>query len=258
MKRAFVEQVMGLPVSVLLRGATARDGGPEAAVRRVYDELRVADAVFSTWRPDSEVSRLNRGELALADCRSEVREVDRMCQWARDATDGLFDADAPDGHWDPSGLVKGWAVERAARHLASLALDWCLNAGGDVLVSAPSGEPFGIGIADPHDRTGVVAVVRLVAGAVATSGTAARGDHLWHPQTGRAATGLASVTVAGASLTDVDVLATAAFVDGGLGLLGCRPDTSGFAVHPDGRQEATANWAGQALKVSALPADSRA
>lgn len=250
-----MQQVMGLPVSVLLRGHGAREDAGALAVARVYDELREVDALFSTWRVGSEVSRLGRGELSLAACSPDVRAVAQLCDRACTDTGGLFDARRPDGGWDPSGLVKGWAVERASRHLEALPLDWCLNAGGDVLVRSLSGEPFGVGIADPRDPSGVVAVLRLTAGAVATSGTAARGAHLWDPRTGAAAGGLASLTVTGPSLLEADVLATAAFVAGSLGVLADRPGFAGLAVHPDGRQEPSENWSGSPLKFPSQPAE---
>ena len=251
MRQAFVEQVMGLPVSVLLRGPGARDTRHAPTVQRVYDELRAVEAVFSTWRVDSQVSRLNSGELDLAGCSPDVREVAGLCEQARQDTGGCFDSRRPGGGWDPSGLVKGWAVERACRHLAELSLDWCVNAGGDVLVASPSGESFGVAVADPRDPTAVLTVVPVVTGAVATSGTAARGAHLWDPRTGRAATGLASVTVLGSSLTQADVQATAAFV-GGLGVL---TGVAALAVHLDGSLEVTADWPAGALKFAARPAE---
>ena len=249
---------MGLPVSVLLRGPSARGLEAASAVQAVYEELRNVDAVFSTWRHDSEVSRLSRGEVAVGDCSDDVRLVAARCEQARTDTAGLFDAARPEGGWDPSGLVKGWAVERASRHLAGLPLDWCLNAGGDVLVQAPSGEAFGIGIADPRDPTGVLALLHLTSGAVATSGTAARGAHLWDPRTGKPALSVSSVTVSGPTLLEADVLATSAFVAGDLALLADRPLLSGLLVHPDGRTEATSSWSGQPLKVPAVSAEAQA
>lgn len=198
---------MGLPVSVLGRGPV-----DEALVALVYAELREVDARFSPYQEGSEVSRVNRGELALEDAHEDVQWVHERClEWTR-ITGGLFDARRPDGYWDPSGLVKGWATERAARHLATG--DWCLNAGGDVVVLTPSGEPFTVGIQDPRDGSSVVTAFTTTTTAVATSGTAARGAHLWDPRTGGEASGLQSLTVTGPSLETADVLATAGFVAG--------------------------------------------
>lgn len=221
-RRAWHETVMGMPVSVHVRGERV-DGDVPAAVAALYAELRAVDAVFSTYREDSEISRLARGELRRRDCSSDVREVLALCGLARRRTAGAFDAHRrlPDGGTalDPSGLVKGWATERAARHLARLpGLDWYVCAGGDVVghVASDARPAWRVGVEDPADRDLLVAVLPLRDGGVATSGTAARGDHVWDPATGRPVRSqLASVTVAGPSLLWADVLATALFVRGG-------------------------------------------
>lgn len=210
-RRSWVEQIMGMPVSVLARADTARDPDVAQAVAAVFAELREVDDRFSPYRYDSEISRVARGELALADCCADVQEVAHRCEVANALTGGLFDATRPDGRWDPSGLVKGWATERAMRHLAAArGPDWCLNCGGDVIATAPSGQPFVVGIADPADPTRVIARIPCTLGAVATSGTAARGAHLYDPRTGRPADlALRAVTVAGPSLETADMIATA-------------------------------------------------
>ena len=250
-RRSWVQQVMGLPVSVLARGELARSAEADAAVRAVHAELREVDAVFSTYRPGSAVSRLGRGELRLQDCPPEVAEVAARCETARRRTSGAFDAHRPDGAWDPSGLVKGWAVQRAARHLAAVEVDWCLNAGGDVLVLSPSGEPFGVGVQDPRDPVALVATVQRVSGAVATSGTAARGAHLYDPRTGAAAsTALLSVTVTGPSLETADVLATAAFVSGD-------PDWAAVVTAADGYEGLAVSATGQLTATRAWPGENR-
>ena len=226
---------MGLPVSLLARGDV---DGVDAGL--FYDELRWVDAAFSPYQEDSEVSRIAAGSLALADAHPLVQHVAARCDEERERTGGLFDATRPDGRWDPSGFVKGWAVERAARLLPA-GPDWCVNAGGDVVVRCPSGEPFLVGVEDPNDRSRVVAVVPLSSGGLATSGTAARGDHLYDPRTGTAASALTSLTVVAATLEEADVLATAAFVDGGLRLVveaGCE----GLAVRADGTQASTVGF----------------
>jgi len=231
---------MGLPVSLLARSDDlADDLAVDLAVdvAPFYDELRDVDALFSPYREESEVSRVARGELALGDADPLVQQVAKACEAAREATGGLFDATRPDGCWDPSGYVKGWAVERAARLLPA-GPDWCVNAGGDVVVRSGSGAPFRVGIEDPRDRSRVAAVVVVSAGGVATSGTAARGEHLYDPRSGSAATALASLTVVASTLEQADVLATAAFVDGGLRLVvaaGCE----GLAIGTDGSRVAT-------------------
>jgi FAD:protein FMN transferase len=210
--RRRVEQVMGLPISLALRGR--HDTGPEAdrAWAAVLADLREADRVFSPWRADSFVSRLDRGEVRAADGPPEVREVLAIGERARRESGGAFDV-VRDGRLDPSGVVKGWAVERAARHLRALDdTDFCLSAGGDMVVHvATSDRPeWRIGIEDATDPLRTVAVVSLRDGAVATSGLAHRGAHVVDARTGRPPRRLTSVTVVAANLTDADVDATTA------------------------------------------------
>jgi thiamine biosynthesis lipoprotein len=245
---------MGLPVSVLARGDAATSEAADLAVSAVYAELHEIDARFSLYQPDSELSRLARGEITLSDCHPDVREVVRRCDAAVALTGGLFDPRTPAGVWDPSGLVKGWAAARASRHLARVAhTDWCLNAGGDVTVLAPSGTPFTAGIQDPRDPGRVVAAVALGSGALATSGTGARGTHLYDPRTGASASPRwLSVSVMGPELETADVLATAAFVAGAdwEALLGSMPGYAGLAVDATGGLHAGVGWP-QAVRGSA-------
>ena len=211
-----VTQLMGMPVSLAVR-ADESAATVDAAWAEVVAELRWVDLVFSRWRRDSVVSRLAHGELSLDECPPEVAEVLALGERAAEESGGAFtlllpDPVAPDGvrRLDPTGVVKGWAVQRAARHLAHLR-DYCLSAGGDlVCASGPGAEPWQVGVEDPHDATRLTAVVPLARGAVATSGTAHRGSHLLDGRTGRAADELASVTVTAADLTAADIAATTA------------------------------------------------
>lgn len=235
---------MGLPISVLARGDGAESGRADAAVRKVFAELTEVDRVFSPYKGDSAVSLLARGEATWDRVAPVVREVAERCVAARDLTGGLFDAEVPGGMWDPSGLVKGWAVERAGQWLREVVdMDWCLNAGGDVLVVCPSNEPFTVGIQDPRDPGTVVASVSRTGGAVATSGTAARGAHLYDPRTGRPAVSRwLSVSVTGPSLEYADVLATAAFVAGDDWPTMLLPEYEGLGILADGNLFTTAGW----------------
>jgi thiamine biosynthesis lipoprotein len=245
-RRSWVEQIMGMPISVLCRGADARGARVEAIARGVFEELRSIDAEFSPYRPDSAVARLQRGETTAEQSTGRLRAVvDRTERWPG-LTGGRFDAHRPDGTWDPSGLVKGWAVERAAARLADACeLDWCLNAGGDVLLHCAPGRSLVVGIAHPFDHGRVVASVALQAGALATSGIGARGAHIYDPALGAAAAGdLVSVTVTGPSLEAADVLATAAFVAGRgwRDLLAGFPGYAGLAIDRFGRIDHGPEW----------------
>jgi FAD:protein FMN transferase len=228
-RRAFVEQVMGLPVSVHVRGAVDR---PEllTAVEQVWGVLHRVDAVFSTWRQDSDLMRLRRGALAAGSGHPWLAEVDLLCVEAELRTGGLFSASFDGTHHDPTGLVKGWAVEQAALHLRHVpGISWCLNAGGDLLAGA--GRDSGpsewlVGVEDPRVPGAVAATIPLRSGGLATSGAAARGAHVVDPRTGASIDRDGSATVWGPSLLWADVWATALFVDplvGATALEGAEP-----------------------------------
>ncbi|HMD57199.1 MAG TPA: FAD:protein FMN transferase [Solirubrobacteraceae bacterium] len=199
-------------------------GFDEAALDRVFAWLRFVDETFSTYRQDSDISRLNRGELTLVDAHVSVQSVLSRCESLRVSTRGYFDVSAPmaslGGGVDPSGFVKGYAVEGAGRLLKSAgAKCWCVNAGGDICLSgAPQGcECWRVGIQHPCERLAVAVVLGLRAGAVATSGTYERGEHIRDPHTGLAPEGVLSVTIVGPELAVADAYATAAFAMGRAG-----------------------------------------
>ena len=214
-----VAHVMGMPVSLALRGRHARDAAGARAWEGVTRWLEHVDTTFSTYRPDSAVSRIDRGDLSIADAPAEVREVLALAERADRATDGWFSVWLPgEGsrrRLDPSGLVKGWAVDRAAAHLAALdGTDYCLSAGGDLTCRTGASTPWRVGVEDPVDPRRTVALVPMVTGGCATSGDAHRGSHVVNPWTGRPARAGGSVTVVGPSLTWADVWATAGYAHG--------------------------------------------
>ena len=199
---------MGIPIGI--------DAREPVDLEPAFEWLRQADEVFSTYREDSEISRLDRGELAVADCRPEVDEVLRECMALERATNGFFSV-RPAGRLDPSGFVKGWAVARAAERLTGAgAENFCIDAGGDVVARGrPSrGRRWRVGIRHPLEHEALAGVVVVEDLAVATSGEYERGAHILDPHTGRPPSGLLSVTVIGADLGTADAYATAAFAMG--------------------------------------------
>jgi FAD:protein FMN transferase len=208
--------IMGMPIVL-----DVRDEIEPTALEPMWDALRHADAVFSTYKEDSDISRLNRGELSLEDADPDVRDVLARCEELRVITDGYFDARRVLEHGvDPSGLVKGWAVDRAGDILDEAGVrNYSLNAGGDIrLRGAPLPEPhWRVGIQHPQVRDKIAAVVVGNDVAVATSGAYARGEHVVDPHTGRPPAGVLSVTIVGPELATADAYATAAFAMGEAG-----------------------------------------
>ncbi|MFC9846993.1 FAD:protein FMN transferase [Streptomyces sp. NPDC060223] len=209
---------MGTVFSFDVRGG--EPAAVQAALAEAVAQLHRVDEVFSTYRQDSQISRLVRGELTVAECDPEVAEVLDLCAEAERLSEGWFST-TYEGQLDPTGLVKGWSTERVARLLAAAgASGVSVNGGGDVQLCGVPGpqRPWRVGVADPL-RPGSLAAVVSAAGAdelaVATSGTAERGAHIVDPRTGKSAvTDLVAVTVVGPRLTWADAWATAAFAMG--------------------------------------------
>jgi FAD:protein FMN transferase len=214
-RRRHAEHVMGTVVSFDVpawAGRGAQAGALGAAVRW----LHWVDATFSPYRDDSDVSRFGRGSLALADCAPELAAVLAACAEVSARSGGYFTT-TPAGRFDPSGYVKGWAIERAAAMLtAAGSAGHSVNGGGDIqcVGGRGPGQPWRVGIAHPLRPGSLALVVTGRDFAVATSGIAERGAHIVNPRTGQPATALASITVVGTSLATADAYATAAFAMG--------------------------------------------
>jgi FAD:protein FMN transferase len=214
-----------------------------SAVGAACATLHHADAVFSTWDRQSPVSRFRRGEAGLGELPLEVADVVAECQAARRASGGWFDPWAMPGGFDPTGLAKGWAVERALTVLRRSGVAGAMvNGGGDLAAfGAPvPGRRWRVGIRHPW-RAGSLAGIIEVEAAVATSGSYERGAHLIDPATGLASGRAASATVTGPSLAMADALATAVAVGGdeALAVVGGVEGYAAYLIRPDGSEACT-------------------
>lgn len=191
------------------------------AISAAVGELRAIDTAFSPYKPASLVSRVRRGELQPEEYPPPLAEVVLRCTRMRALTDGWFDAWAVSGGFDPSGLVKGWAIDLAAGLLREHGIDrYAISGGGDMLLRglAPHGGPWRVGIRNPANVSTVVMVLGITDGAVATSGGYERGGHVVNPHTGEPIFGRGSATVVGPELATADAYATALFAAGEAGL----------------------------------------
>lgn len=214
MKRSW--PIMGMPVNVVIEDEAA----DEAAFTAVRDYLREVDERYSPYKPDSEVSRINGG-LPKSKWSAGIKSVLRLCEETKRLTHGYFDV-YRGGRLDPSGLVKGWAINNAAGKLRAAGFkNFYVEAGGDVQVSGLNGdgEPWSVGIRNPFNKDEIVKVVRISAEGVATSGTYLRGQHIYNPhKPGTEIRDVASLTVIGPNIYEADRFATAAFAMGRRGI----------------------------------------
>jgi thiamine biosynthesis lipoprotein len=209
------EAVMGTVVTIQLHTPVPA-AQAEPALSEAVKWLHWVDETFSTYKAESEVNRFDRGELAAGAASAELQSVIALCYLLAEETGGFFDAWAG-GRFDPSGVVKGWSIDRASEILASHGIsDHLVDAGGDLLMRGrPAGaEQWRVGVRHPLQGDAFSAALCIAEGAVATSGTYERGFHVLNPFTGKPATELASVTVVGPELATADAYATAALAMG--------------------------------------------
>jgi FAD:protein FMN transferase len=210
----FVEHVMGMPASV--------DVPDAAAAGAVFCLLRDFDRRFSPFRADSEV-RTGRHS-------AELTGLLELCAGYERDTGGAFRVQPPGRPLDPCGVVKGWAVQRAAGMLRAAGVtEFCLNVGGDIVAA---GRRWSIGIRHPDQAHELCAVLAVNDGAVATSGTYERGHHIIDGRTGQPVNDLVSLTVVADDLTTADAVSTAAFAMGvdGIAWADAQPGCLVFAV----------------------------
>lgn len=208
-----VFDTMGTTVSLRFADAVAETSVLDA----VEEVFRDVDRRFSLYRADSELSRVARAELPLTRAGLPLREAyAEALEWHR-VTGGSFTPHRPDGVIDLSGLVKAQAIDAAARVLEQAGeANWMLGVGGDLLTRGTSrGRPWIAGVVDPDDRGALLCAVPFAGTrtALATSGNAERGEHIWRRGTPPEPR-YRQVSVWADDIVTADVLATAVFAGG--------------------------------------------
>ena len=239
--------VMGTVVTIDVYGDSSLSA-PHASslIERACASLHEADDVFSTWKADSPMSRLRRGEITVSMAPPLVAEVLGLCATARDISDGWFDPWVLPGGVDPTGYVKGWAAQRALGELEDPAVTGAIvNAAGDIASLGGLGRSrrFRFGIVNPFATRELLCVVHG-APALATSGTYERGLHLIDPHTGSVEAKVASASVTGPELGLADALATAVAVAGpkGLAMIDGIEGYDAMIVTPEGAMQWTVGF----------------
>lgn len=213
--------VWGTVLYIAAISSTLDRTGLDAAIEEVKKFVFEVDEVFSTYKEESVISRLRRGEIEIGGCSEDVIEVWNSCGFASAITSGAFNPWAVTGGFDPSGYVKGWAADRVAHILVTAGVEHVqVNAAGDLtlrggyLTKEGVVEPWKIGVVNPDNRDEVLRVFEIYDGAIATSGTYERGAHIVDPHSGLIAIGAKSATVIGPDGGLSDALATALMVSG--------------------------------------------
>lgn len=205
--------LMGMPITVKIVGKDVQE--------KIFSHFEQVDRTFSTYKPESEVSRLNRGELRESEWSNDVKTVLELCEETKKETNGYFDIGKKNGTIDPSGMVKGWAIQQAAELLRKEGIkNFYIEAGGDIMVSGKNekGDVWRIGIKNPFDQTKIVKVLQVTNVGVATSGTYIRGEHVYDPVGQKKLDEIVSLTVIGPNIYEADRFATAAFAMGKKGI----------------------------------------
>ncbi len=221
--------IMGMPITIEIV-----DPGAAKHFAAVFDYFRAVDARYSTYKPDSEISRINDG-LPETEWSAEMKTVLALCEQTRQDTKGYFDI-THNGRRDPSGLVKGWAIDKAADVLRKKKItNFYIEAGGDIQVSGHPAkrQPWTIGIRSPFNDQEIIKTLAVTSEGVATSGTYIRGQHIYNPFRPAAAIDrVKSLTVVGSNIYEADRYATAAFAMGedGIGFIELTPGLEGYMV----------------------------
>lgn len=207
--------IMGMPIVLMTPDELVTDEN----IEEVFTFFTYVDKTYSPFIDSSIVSRISRGEIGEPEYPSELRDILVMAKKTKRQTSGYFDV-WHEGNFDPSGIVKGWAIAEAAKIFSKYTDNLYVEAGGDIQVGGVNeeDEPWQIGIRNPFDRHQNIKVVALKNSAVATSGTAIRGQHIYDPIDNKKLDEVASITVIAPNIIDADCMATAAFAMGEKGI----------------------------------------
>ncbi|MBA3946783.1 MAG: FAD:protein FMN transferase [Herpetosiphonaceae bacterium] len=236
--------LMGMPVTVEVADA----GVTAASLEVVFGYFRYVDGKFSTYQDNSEISLINQGALPVEQASMDMRTIFALAEQTKQATNGYFDI-RRNGIYDPSGVVKGWAIAHAAGMLRQAGFkNYYVDAGGDIQAAGKNshGQDWRVGIRNPFNMQEIVKVLHVSECGVATSGTYVRGQHIYSPKNdAESLKEIVSLTVVAPDIYDADRFATAAFAMGTTGILfieqlaGCE----GYMINAQGRATFTSGFA---------------
>ena len=247
--------MMNMPITVEIVDPGAR----RRHLDKVFDLFKEVEDRFSPFSETSETTLVDRGLIRPRDCSPQMRVVLQLAEETRRATQGYFDVRGS-GHFNPVGIVKGWAIHKAAGQLRREGFrDFFVDAGGDIELSGKNadGQDWLVGIRNPFALGEVIKVLELSDQGVATSGTYIRGDHIYDPLQGGAApnSGVVSVTVIGPDAYEADRFATAALAMGraGIDFVEQQEGLEAYMVDQGGKAVYTSGFDDYVAKGGAVP-----
>ncbi len=227
--------LMGMPITVEII-----DCPSETLLDDVFAYFAAVDRRFSLFKCDSEITVMNQRPLALTAISAEMQEVLTIAEYTKRQTHGYFEICRPDGLIDPSGIVKGWSIRNASRLIeAAGARNYFIDAGGDIQSrgEAADGIPWKVGIRNPFNDQQIVKVLHPLGHGIATSGTYARGNHIYNPHLpDQPIDDIVSLSVIGDDVLQADLYATAAFAMGkaGIHFIEELPHLEGYLIDKNG------------------------
>lgn len=236
--------IMGMPITVEVVDAFVREND----IEEIFTYFRQIDERFSTYKKESEISQINRGELSERDYSADMQMILLLSEQTKKETNGYFNIQRKDGTIDPSGIVKGWAIQQAAKKLWKRGFqNFYIDAGGDIQVSGKNnqGNLWRVGIKNPFNQEEISKVVMLTDQGIATSGSYIRGQHVYNPlRFGRKLEEIVSMTVIGPNVYEADRFATAAFAmqEKGIGFIASLKGFAGYMIDRGGVATYTANF----------------
>lgn len=224
---------MGMPIAIEVVNHIA------GTFENVFSYFHAIDERFSTYKPESEISKINRGEISERDWSDDMSIIMMLSEETKQRSGGFFDIKKPDGSLDPSGIVKGWAIWNAAKLLEADGFEnFYVDAGGDIQTAGRNseGRPWSVGIKNPFKQNEIVKTIYARGLGIATSGTYIRGEHIYNPRTGAPTNEIVSLTVIGPNVYEADRFATAAFAMGAAGIefIERLPGFEGYSIDRQG------------------------
>lgn len=202
--------IMGMPVEVCIAQKANKED-----IDEVFAYLRSIDEQFSTYKKTSEVTKINSKALEKNDYSKEMKKVLKIGEKTKKETDGYFDV-WNNGRLDPSGIVKGYAIKAASEILKKKGYkNFFVEIAGDMQISGLNeNRKWKVGIKNPLNSSEILKVLKVSGKGIATSGTYARGNHIYNPKNEILQREIVSLTVIARNVLEADRMATGAFAMG--------------------------------------------